>query len=212
MHRAWFTGLPVVPSEGDKGAVKEAVADIVDAAAGLEHSRAQFRRAIAVAQEEFNTARDALPDLAHADVWGGRNVPAVYYEFYNTVAWTRAVKDRYHERLHPAVKHDPELWKRLQKIRSKADDAFEDARLLAKCSLHKFTPPHTLAGPKAVKDGSLIYRIPEVIDADDFRVNLGTISDARHVESIVVEFWSAVSRFVDELLDVFYPGAAKGSA
>jgi hypothetical protein len=189
--------------------VKEAVAGIVDAAAGLEYSRAQLHRAITIAQEEFNPLRNDSPDLAPADVWGGRNVPAVYYEFYNAVAWTRAVRDRYNEPLHQAVKHDPDLWKTLQKIRSKANAEFEDARLLAKCSLHRFTPPHVLAGPKARADGVLIHRVPKIRNEGAI---VGRLSDDRHIENIVAAFWSAVSRFVEELLDVFYPAASKGSA
>jgi hypothetical protein len=59
MHRAMFSGLPAVPTTGDRGPVLEAVADIVDAAAGLEYSRIQLHRAIAVAQDEFDAALSA---------------------------------------------------------------------------------------------------------------------------------------------------------
>jgi len=205
MNRALFSGLPAVPTTGDRGPVKDAIADIVDAAAGLEYSRIQLHRAIVIAQAEFDAARRGLPDLERASAWGGKNTPAVYYEFYNAVAWTRAVKDRYGEVLRDAVKHDPALWTTLQKIRSGATRELEDARLLAKCSLHKFTPPYPLAGPKIADDGSLIWRVPEIVDADDFRANLGTLMDSRHVVSIVEGFWLAVSRLVEAILDTFYP-------
>jgi hypothetical protein len=206
MQRAMLRGYPVEPKTGDLGPVREAVAGIVDAASGLEYSREQVRRVIAVAQAEFDAAASAgFAELVESDVWAGRKTPAVYYEFYNAVAWTRAVKDRYADRLHPAVRHDPDLWKRLQIIRSSADTKFEDARLLAKCSLHKYTPPYTLAGPKITEGGKLIYLVPRIVDADDPLAYFGTMSEHRHVISLVTEFWDAVSIFVERLLDVFYP-------
>ena len=205
MSRAMFSSWPVAPTTGDRGPVKDAVADIVDAAGGLEYSRIQLHRAIAIAQAEFDAARRDFPALEEASSWGGANTPAVYYEFYNAVAWTRAVKDRYGEVLRDAVKHDPALWTTLQKIRSGANREFEDARLLAKCSLHRFTPPYAVAPPRIGKDGSLVWRVPEIVDADEFRANLRTMSDSRHVVSIVEGFWLAVSRFVEAILDVFYP-------
>src|SRR5262245_33176704 len=112
-RRALFLGLPTEPRAGDRGGVQEAIMDIVDAAGGLEHSRAQLTRALSAAQQEFmNTTQVLSPP----PLWGGRNVPAVYYEFSNVVAWTRGVKDRYGDRLRRAVEHDPALWVRLQRI------------------------------------------------------------------------------------------------
>ena len=211
MQRAFFSGWPQEPKTGDRGPVRDALAEIVDAASGLEYSREQLHRVIAVAQNEFDAVRQTTPDLGRADSWGGRNTPAVYYEFYNAVVWTRAVKDRYSDRLHPSVKHDPALWTRVQKIRTSTDAVFEDARLLAQCSLHKYTPPYTLAGPKEGEGGKLIYLVPRIIDPNDFRANLSTLSDARNVVSIVAAFWSAVTEFVDALLDVFYPAKERSS-
>ena len=203
MQRALFRGLPVEPKTGDLDPVRDAVLEIVDAAAGLEYSRDQLSRVMAVAQEEYDPLRKTLPN-ASADSWGGRNTPAVYYEFCNAVAWTRAVKDRYTDRLCPTVKHDPALWTRLQKVRSKVNAEFEDARLLAQCGLHKYTLPYPGAGPKVV-GGNLIYRVPRITSPEDFRANLRNLSDDRHVASVVAGFWSAVTQFVEGLLDVFYP-------
>ena len=87
-------------------------------------------RALAVAQEEFDAALKGLPDLLHSHTWGGGNTPAVYYEFCNAATWTRAVADRYMDRLYPAVKHDSVLWTTLQKLRSRANAQLEDARVL----------------------------------------------------------------------------------
>ncbi len=205
MRRAMFSGLPTEPKTGDLGSVKDAVAEIVDAAGGLEHARHQVGGAMAVAQDEFDAAVKGLPDLLRSDSWGGRNTPVVYYGFCSAVAWTRAVKDRYMDRLRPSVKHDSALWTTLQRVRSRADAQFEDARLLAQCALHKYTPPYPLAGPKVGKGGILIYRVPKITDPDDFRANLSSLADDRHVASLVDEWWSAVTQFVDGLLEVFYP-------
>jgi hypothetical protein len=205
MNRAMFSGLPTQPKTGDLGPVRDALTEIVDAAGGLEHTRHQVGRAMTVAQDEFDAARKSQPDFPHPDSWGGRNTPVVYYEFCSAVAWTRAVKDRYMDRLHPSVKHDSALWTTLQRVRSRADAQFEDARLLAQCVLHKYTPPYPLAGPKVGEGGILIYRVPRITDPDDFRANLSSLADDRHVASLVDEWWLAIAQFVDGLLDVFYP-------
>jgi hypothetical protein len=205
VHRAMFSGLPCVPKIGDLGLVKDAVAEIVDAAGGLEYSREEFRRAVTIAQSEFDDRLKGLSQLGQSSVWGGANTPAVYYAFYNAVAWTRSVKERYGDRLYPAVKHDQDIWIALQKIRSRADTVFDDARLLAQCSLHKYAPPYPLAGASIVAGRTLIYQIPRIVDADDWRANLSTLSNDRHAASIVDGFWSTVSCFVEALLDVFYP-------
>lgn len=198
MKRGLFGGMPVRPTMGDRGPVYEAIADIVDAAGALEHSRGQLARVIEAARIEFETLHSGPPP----DVWAGANTPAVYHQFYNAVAWTRAVSDRYGDRLHPAVKHDPVLWVDLQKIRSTAATQFEEARLLAKVSLHKFTPPYTGAGAK-VEAGVLVYPVPKIVDADDYRKN--PLVPGRHAAFLVNDFWAAVEKFVDQLLDVFYP-------
>ena len=50
---AWLTralfSFPERRTTGDRGPVRDALADIVDAAGGLEHSRAQLARVIAAA-------------------------------------------------------------------------------------------------------------------------------------------------------------------
>ena len=158
---------------------------------------------MAIAETEFDAAKKAFRDLQDVPVWGGRNTPAVFHEFCNAVAWTRAVDDRYRDRLRPALGHDPELWKEVQKIRSTtAGRPLEEARRLAKVGLHKFTPPYPGAGAK-VEDGTLTYPVPEIRNPDDYCGN--RVVPGRHAESIVEEFWAAVQRFVDQLLDVFYP-------
>ncbi len=204
LRRAMFSGVPVRPTTGDRGPVMDALADIVDAAGGLEHSRAQLARVMAAARVEFEDALKSLPSLQETHSWGGANTPAVYHEFGNTVAWTRAVDDRYgSDRLRPAVQHDPGLWKDLQRIRSTTAGAqFDDARLLARVSLHKFTPPYPGAGAK-VEGGALVYPVPIILNADDYRGN--RLVPGRHVASVVDDLWAAVERFVDQLLDVFYP-------
>jgi hypothetical protein len=97
-------GLPKEPKTGDRGPVLDALLEVTDAAGGLEYSRGQLGRAIVVAQEEFDAAREGMPDLREVHSWwGGRNTSPVYYEFCNAVAWTRTVKDRYEDRLLPGT-------------------------------------------------------------------------------------------------------------
>src|SRR5262249_34534819 len=130
--------------------------------------------------------------------------PAVYYAFYNAVIWTRSVEDRYKDQLEPALQGHAALWKELQKIRSRtARSQFDDARSLAKCALHKFSPPYSNAGGK-VKDLVLIYPVPDRIkDPEDFRANLQFASE-RHVAAVIDEYWEAVTRFIDGLLKTLY--------
>jgi hypothetical protein len=197
-------GFPERPTTGDRGPVRDALLDVVDAAGGLEHSRTQLDRIIASAQAELEDALKGQPSLPDGEFWGGRNTPAVYHEFGNAVAWTRAVDDRYRKnRLLPTVQHDPGLLRDLQEIRRStgAGAQFEEARRLARVSLHKFTPPYPGAGAK-VEGGVLVYPVPIIVDPDDFRAN--RLVAGRHVVS-VDDLWAAVERFVDQLLDVFYP-------
>lgn len=197
-------GLPREPKAGDRGPVMDALLEVTDAAGGLEYSRGQLSRAIIVAQEEFDAAREGMPDLREVHSWGGNTVP-VYYEFCNAVAWTRTVKDRYEDRLLTAVQHDAELVIRLQKIRARANAELEDARRLAQCGLHKYTPPYPLAGAKLVEGGQLIDPVPIITNPNDFRANLGNMPAGRHAASLVAGFWGAVNHLINGLLDVFYP-------
>jgi hypothetical protein len=68
--------------------------------------------------------------------------------------------------------------------------------------LHKFTLRYSGASAK-VDSGKLVYPVPRIIDPDEFRRN--RMEAGRHVTSVVDELWAAVERFVDQLLDVFYP-------
>ena len=199
-------GYPARPTTGDRSPVLDALLDIADAAGGLEHSCAQLGHVIAVARAEFEEVQGFPKDLWGG--WTGRNTPAVYLEFCNAVAWTRAVADRYGDRLHPAVRHDPDLWRELQRIRSTAAKQFEEARLLAQVGLHKFTPPYPGAAAK-IEDGALVYPVPKILNVDDYRRN--PLVPGRHVASVVNDLWPAVERFVDQLLDVFYPSKAGDS-
>lgn len=200
----WFLrimGVPAEPRAGDRGPVRDALYEIVDAAGGLEYSRAALREVIAIAQEEFNVVCIS----PHASNWAGASTPAVYYEFCNAVAWTRGFDDRYKDRLRPALLHDLALWKRCQALRSKtAGSEFEDARSIAKCGLHKFTPPYANFSAK-VKDGTLVYPVVDrIIDPENFRSNL-QFAAGRHVTALVGKYWGAVVAFIEQLLDVFYP-------
>lgn len=191
--------VPAEPKVGDREPVIHALDEIIDAAGGLEYSHKALQRAIAIAQEEF---AGLISDPTAG--WSGVNTPAVYYEFYNAIFWTRTVDDRYKDRLRPALKHDQGLWKRIQRIRQEtARDVFDDARLLAKCALHKYTPPYANASAK-VENGGLVYPIPRIIDADDFRANLQFDSE-RHAAVVAEEAWEAIARFIDKMLDVFHP-------
>lgn len=202
-----LVGVPARPKGGDRGPVMDALFEILDAAGGLEYSREALRRAIVIAQGEFET----LCKPQDVTTWAGANTPAIYYEFCNAIVWTRTVEDRYIEQLIPAIKHEPDLWKNLQKIRSRsAKSQFKDARLLAKCSLHKFTPPYASFSAK-VEGSTLIYPVVDrIVDAENFRANLHFAS-GRHAAALIDEYWNAVVRFMDGLLEVFYPSIGPGN-
>jgi hypothetical protein len=77
---------------------------------------------------------------------------------------------------------------RLQKIRARANAELEDARRLAQCGLHKYTPPYPLAGAKLVEGGQLIDPVPIITNPNDFRANLGNMPAGRHAASLVAGF------------------------
>jgi hypothetical protein len=155
---------------------------------------------MAIAQEEFDQSQQLFTQSSK--FWGGANTPAVYYEFCNAVAWTRTVDDRVKDQLRPALQN--KLWRNVARIRTETVALqFEDARLLAKCSLHKFTPPYANAGA-TVEDSKLIYLVPDrIINSEDFRANL-RFNSGRHAAALVDEYWNAVAGFIDRLLDIFY--------
>ncbi len=126
----------------------------------------------------------------------------------DAVSWTRAVKDRFQERLRPALDRDLPLRKKIsQQVYSPAGATFEDARLLAQCGLHKFTPPHDNA-PARVDNGVLVYPVTDrIVDPDDVRANL-SFGAGRHVIAVVDTYWDVVSEFTRRLLDIFFPPPA----
>jgi len=203
-HHSWFLraiAVPKRPETGDRGPVRDALIEIVDAAGGVEFSREEFYRVASIGQKEFDESGSP------SENWGGATTPAAYYAFQNAVNWTRTVKDRFEERLLKAIGHDQDLKKTVQRIRQEtAGPQLEDARELAGCGLHRLTPPYPGSGAK-VKGGKLIYPIPDRVDnKDDFRANL-RFDRGRHAEALVEEYWEAVNHFMDRLLDVFYPAA-----
>jgi hypothetical protein len=206
-RRIWFgrmIGVPVEPVELDREPVMEALREVVDAAGGLEFSRDQLRRVVAAAQEEFT----GLCEPPYPPAWAGRNTPPVYYCFVDAVSWTRAVKDRFQERLRAALDGDLPLRKRISRqVYSPVQATFEDARLLAQCGLHKFTPPHDNA-PARVENGVLFYPVTDrIVDPDDVRANL-SFGAGRHVVGVVDTYWDAVRKLTGGLLDIFYPAPA----
>lgn len=75
--------------------------------------------------------------------------------------------------------------------------------LLGLASIGTRLPPYAGSGARFV-DGRLIYPIIDAVTADqDFRSNL-TFKKGRDVEMLAEEYWSAVCKFVDGILDEFY--------
>jgi hypothetical protein len=203
-HRA-MTSLPVQPASGDRGVVQDALLDLIDAAGGLEFSRGELFRIMAISQEEYSSLQTG-EDLPAPRMWGGATVPAVYSAFFEAVTWARTVIDRFQEPLKEVVQpHDRELWNTLQRIRSESGgQVLDDARTLAGVSLHWYSPPHAGCGAKVV-NGKLIYPVVDnVDDRQDFRNNL-KFDKGSHAEMLVEEYWKAVCIFLDRVLDEFYP-------
>ncbi len=197
-------GVPAQPVPGDRKPVMDALWEIVDAAGGLEFSRMELRRVIGLAQQEFSSL-EPIPGPPQVTNWADATTPAVYYAFYHGVYWTRTVIDRYEELLGPALSHDRALWNSLQRTRSEAGgSAFDDARALAGIALHKWTSPYSGFSAK-VEGQKLVYPVVDrIVDRENLRANL-RFSSGRHVEALIEEYWEAVCRFIDRLLDVFYP-------
>lgn len=212
-RRDWFcriiSSLPVKPALGDIAAVQNALLDLIDAAGGLELSRGELFRIMAISQEEYSSLNNE--EVASGiRMWGGATVPAVYYAFFETAIWTRTVIDRFQEPLKLVIQpKDDALWKSLQKIRSESGgQVFDDARTLAGTSLHWYLPPYAGCGAKVV-NGKLIYPVVDTVDdKHDFRSNL-KFDKGRDAEMLVEEYWEAVCLFIDKVLDEFYPNNSR---
>ena len=203
-HRAMAT-VPVKPAAGDLGAVRDALLDLIDAAGGLEFSRGELFRIMAMSQKEYSSLQSGV-DQEVPRMWGGATVPAVYCAFFEAVTWTRTVKDRFEEPFRLTVQpHDRALWHALGRIRTESvGKVFEDARTLAGVSLHRYSPPYAGCGAKVV-NGNLVYQVVDTVeDKQDFRNNL-KFDKGREVEMLVEEYWTAVCIFIDRVLDEFYP-------
>ena len=205
----WFlrvmSELPVQPASGDRGAVQNTLLDFIDAAGGLEFSRGEFFRIMAISQEEYSSLRTGVSRVVPR-MWGGATVPAVYYAFFEVVIWTSTVIERFQEPLKAVIHpHDPVLWQALQRIRSESrGPVFDDARTLAGVSLHWYSPPYAGCGATVI-NGRLIYPVVDTVnEKEDFRGNL-KFENGRHAEMLVEEYWNAVCHFVDSILDEFYP-------
>jgi hypothetical protein len=204
----WFLRVMMLPQRsdtGDLGAVQDALLDVIDAAGGVEFSRGELLRVIEIAQEEYSSLQPKTGILADVRSWSGATTPAVYYAFFETAFWTRTVLDRFKEPLKSAIQpYDGNLWNKLQRIRSiSGGRVFEDARCLARVGLHRYTPPYAGSGARVV-DGRLIYPIIDAVtDDQNFRNNL-RFEKGRDAEMLAEEYWSAICRFVDGILDEFY--------
>ena len=182
----------------------DALNDLIDAGGGLEFSRGELIRVIAIAQAEYDSLQPGLGKPSEVGMWGGATTPAVYFAFFEAATWTRTVRDRFDERLKLAVQpQDSNLWNVLQRIRSKSvGRVFEDARGLASTNLHWYSPPYAGCGAKIV-EGKLIYPIVDSVDdREDFRNNI-KFDKGRHAEVVVEEYWNLICHFIDGILDEF---------
>ena len=210
MRRAgWFHRVMMVPEKpatGDRKPVMDALVDLIDAGGGLEFSRGELLRIIAIAQAEYDSLQPGLGKPSEFRSWGGATTPAVYFAFFEAATWTRTIKDRFEGPLKAAVQpQDSNLWNRLQRIRSQSvGGVFEDARGLASTNLHWYSPPYAGCGAKIV-EGKLIYPIVDSVDdREDFRNNM-KFDKGRHAEVVVEEYWNSTCHFIDGILDEFYP-------
>lgn len=193
------------PASGDIGAVQNALLDLIDAAGGLEFSRGELIRIMAISQKEYSSLQTGLGQEVPR-MWGGATVPAVYCAFFEAVTWTRTVKDRFEEPFRLTIQpYDRVLWNALGRIRTESvGKVFEDARTLAGVSLHRYSPPYAGCGAKVVNEKLIYPVVDNVDDKQDFRNNL-KFDEGRHAEMLVEEYWKAVCIFIDRILDEFYP-------
>ena len=184
----------------------------------LEYGRSALQSNIRIAQQEYETLRVGLGSAQErTENWAGTSTRAVYYAFYTAVTATRAVRDRFEERLKGGLNHQldqhRDLWGQLQRIRSEAAGrVFDDAGHLAGCYLHLFTPPYPNFSAKVV-DGKIIYPVVDNIDTNEMKdypeILRGNFQLSRHASAVVDRYWDSVSSFIDRLVDVFYPSNSK---
>src|SRR5512138_308876 len=79
-RRDWFQRamgkVPVKPASGDLAAVQDALLDVIDAASGLEFSRGELFRIMAMSQKEYSSLQSGV-DQEEPRLWGGATAPAV---------------------------------------------------------------------------------------------------------------------------------------
>ena len=192
--------------------VWDALRDVVDAAGGLDYSRVALQGTIRIAQQEWEELI-AKSGLDPVENWTGVSTQPVYYAFYAAATWTRTVENRYRDCLLEAVRPPSkdllnedlrEILKDLREIRRKAATEFNDARNLADCYLHRYTPPYPNFSAR-VEGSTVIYPVVDkIIDKKNFWANL-RFDSGRDAATVVDQYWVVVSDFIDNLLDVFYP-------
>ena len=173
-----------------------------------------YRAILGIAQQEYETLRGELASAQESiENWGGTSTRAVYYAFYTAVTATRAVRDRFEERLKGGLNHQldehSDLWGQLQRIRSEeAGRVFDDAGHLAGCYLHLFTPPYPNFSAKVV-DGKVIYPVVDNINTNEKKDYPEILRDnfklGRHASAVVDQYWESAASFIDRMVDVFYP-------
>jgi len=203
-------GVPAKPQTGDREPVMAAISEIIDAAGGVEYTLQVLKQNFNVAQGDYMKLCEELCNPIN-DYVSMPSAAIVYYDFLNLVVWMRTVDERFKHGLlkAKAVKQEIDLRDRLKGIRSRAGgEQFDDARQLADCMLHRWTPPYSGASPK-VEDGRLVWPVPDQIDRKKgMRKNL-SFKKRRNVIALADEYFDAVSRFVTGLLDELYPPNAK---
>ena len=73
-RHGWFLRVMRVPEKpANRGPVMDALLDLIDAGGGLEFSRGELVRVIAIAQAEYDSLQPGLGKPSEMRSWGGRN-------------------------------------------------------------------------------------------------------------------------------------------
>ena len=207
-------GIPIDPRyELTQHLLEEAVA----AAAAIEYSVEKLEAAAASAQSQVDSwgIEWTAPEPEYGSHVATDALWAAYAEFNNLLMWIRALEERIERKdpafggrpvgLLPSLAPGPLQVRVLELTMALKADLLNDVRPLTNYVLHASVLPRPMNSTARVRDGRLIFEIP---DRSGGTRRIRTRFDLsweghRTADGFAQEALEAVTRFVDGLLDAF---------
>jgi hypothetical protein len=189
------------------------LADVVDAAGGVEHSHAHLHQAMVRVQETYVQWRSQFPELPDIEGMSDPSIDDTWYAVEELLVWARTLDERLRRRaldsrrfpdqgLIPALAggslRDAVIRARNRLLTAGVDEA----RYLSGLNLHM---QPIQAGSKSgdVRSGHVILPFPDRVTTSVTHRWQLTFDDNRDAVSFANSLMKAVERFMDELLSAF---------